>query len=257
MLAFETADENRYVPESEIASLTPVYPERTRVVLADGTVGHFPGPPPTGPWVQLHDSWVTPHLLTRQGDFWKDPADYLYPYVSLANLEIEEEESDLPEGLIAFEKRDGGYFWRTNSGLEPSDLTPDQVRRLYPDLCPIGVNCLLDTRRIRSYGSIPDKAKGWFLLDNGERFEFTQSYFPAAYQALGVESLTFIRYGYPRILRNFRDFPYDLTTGDPERIRRDCPTPSVPTLLHHLAKSPQPRAFFISGQLCVKLNFGS
>ena len=232
MLAVETADENLFVPESEVASLTPVYPDRTRVVLADGTVGHFPGPPPAGPWVPLQDSWVTPHLLTRQADFWKDPADYLYAYAPLANLEIEEQESDLPEGLIAFEKHDGSCYWRTDLGLEPSDLTADQADQLYPELCLIGKNLLVDTRRVRRYGMTSKGPKGWFLLDNGERFEFPQTRFPAAYHALGVESLSVIRRNHPTILRTFRDFPYDLTSGDSERIRKDCPTPQ--SLLYNL-----------------------
>lgn len=64
----ETAEENLYVPESEIASLTPVYPNRTRIVLADGTVAHRPGPPPPGPWVPLHHSWVNPQHLTQLGE---------------------------------------------------------------------------------------------------------------------------------------------------------------------------------------------
>ena len=149
----------------------------------------------------------------------------MYPYQPLANLENEEEETDLPEDLIAFEKHEGACFWRTDSGLQPSDLTPDQVGQLYPQLCLIGVNHLVDTRRVRRYGMIRKGIKGWFLLDNGERFEFPVTRFPAAYHALGVESLSVIQRNYPTILRTFRDFPYDLTTGDPERIRQDCPTP--------------------------------
>lgn len=224
MLAIETAYENLFVSEWEIASLTPVYPNHTRVVLADGRVGRRPGPPPPGPWVRLHQSWVNPYLLTREGDYWKDPGDYLYPYAPLDELAPQEEETDLPEGLIAFEMHGGDYFWRTDSGLEPCDLRPDQAGELYPQLCLVGKSHMINTERVRSYGMTSKPVKGWFLLDNGERIEFAAPRFPAAYRALGVDSLTFIDRNDPPVLRLLRDFPYDLMSADPERIRRDCPT---------------------------------
>lgn len=246
MLAVQTAEENLYVPEWAIASLTPVHPHRTRVVLADGTVAHRPGPPPAGPWVPLHHSWVLPHHLTREGDFWKDPGDYLYPYAPLAELEIEEEESGLPEGLIAFEVHDKAYFWRTDTGLEPADLKPAQAEQLYPQLCLVAPSYLINTARVRRYGLKYGKGTtGWFQLDNGECIEFAHTSFGKAYRALGVDSLTAIDRNQQPALRLFRDFPYDLTTGDPERIRRDCPTPLLfvynllwQAVLQHLSGQP-------------------
>ena len=232
MLAVQTADENLFVPDLDIASLTPVYPNRTRVVMADGRVGHRPGPPPPGPWVQLHDSWVNPQHLIREGDCWKDPADYLYPYQPLAEIEVEEEETDLPDGLVAFEVRDRAYFWRTDTGLEECDLKPAQAQQLYPQLCLIARSHMINMRRVRRYGTEDSAKQGWFLLDNGERIKFPRSRFPDVYQALGVESLVAIEKDQKLVLNRLRDFPYDLTNADPERIRRDCPT--VRSLLYNL-----------------------
>ncbi|ODT59415.1 hypothetical protein ABS71_17905 [bacterium SCN 62-11] len=225
MLAVYTAEDNLYVPDLEIASLTPVHPNRTRVVLADGRVAHRAGPPPPGPWVPLHDSWVLPHHLTRRGDSWRDPAGYLYPYQPLAALELDDEEPELPEDLIAFESHQGQYHWRSDSGLEPADFKPAQVELLYPQMCKVGATRLINTRRVRRFGMISGNgARGWFDLDNGERIEFTFACFPGAYRALGVDSLAFPDTDQPPVLRRLRDFPYDLTSADPERIRQDCPT---------------------------------
>ena len=232
MLACQTADENLFVPDLDIASLTPVHPNRTRVVLADGTVAHRPGPPPPGPWVKLHDSWVTPHHLVREGDYWKDPGNYLYPYEPLAEIEVEEEETDLPEGLIAFEVHDHVYFWRTDTGLVECDLKPAQAQQLYPQLCLIGKSHMVNMRRVRRYGRDESPRRCWFVLDNGERLVFSPARLADAYQALGVESLVVIERGQKAVLNRLRDFSYDLTNADPERIRRDCPT--LRSLLYNL-----------------------
>lgn len=127
MLAVQTAEENLLVRESDIASLTPVYPNRTRVVLADGRVAHRPGPPPPGPWQKLHHAYVNPQHLQRQGDHWKDPAGYLYPYQELTQPTEEPEENDLPEGLLTLELQGKDRFWRTDSGLIPCDLDWEQA----------------------------------------------------------------------------------------------------------------------------------
>ena len=221
MLAVQTADENLFVPDEDIASLTPVYPNRTRVVLADGTVAHRPGPPPPGPWVPLHDSWVNPRHLSREGDHWKDPGDYLYPYLPLRSIQIEEEETDLPEGLIVFEMHGGEYFWRTDTELLECDLKPDQALQIYPQLCPIGQSHLVYVPRIRRFGARPKG--GWIQLDNGERFDFGMRIYHGVAQALGSDTLVYLDRNQAQIVLKVRDFPYDLTTHDPERIRRDCP----------------------------------
>jgi len=42
-MALQTADHLLYVPSRDIASMSAVHPNRTRAVLADGTVAHRPG----------------------------------------------------------------------------------------------------------------------------------------------------------------------------------------------------------------------
>ncbi|MFN8613117.1 MAG: hypothetical protein U0931_36605 [Vulcanimicrobiota bacterium] len=222
-LAVQTEYENLFVPDLEIATLTPVHPDRTRVVLANGTVAYRPGPPPPGPWLPLGQSFVNPQHLTREGNHWKDPAGYSYAYQPLDDLEIEEEPSDLPEDLIVFEMHNNKYFWRSDSGIEPCPLKPDQALQAYPQLCQIGKSHLVNIRRVRRFG--PRLKGGWIELDNGERFEFGMRIYYGVAQALGCQSMAYIDREYSPALLRLRDLPYDLTSADPERIRRDCPTP--------------------------------
>jgi hypothetical protein len=223
MLAVQTEHDNLYVPDLEIASLTPVHPNRTRVVLADGTVAYRPGPPPPGPWRPLGSCFVNPEHLIRDGDHWRDPADYLYPYQPLEDLEFEEEPTDLNEDLICFEMHNHKYFWRSDSGTEPCPLKPDQALQAYPQLCQIGRSHLVNMRRVRRFG--PRLKGGWIELDNGERFEFGMRIYYGVAQALGSQSLAYIDREYSPQLLRLRDLPYHLTSADPDRIRQDCPTP--------------------------------
>lgn len=223
MLAVQTESQNLFVPDLEIASLTPVYPDRIRVVLADGRVAYRPGPMPAGPWVSLHQSRVNPKHLTRQGDFWEDPAGYRYPYLPLE--EIEEEEPDLPGDILTFEAHRGKYFWRTDSGLRECELKPDQAQQLYPQLAKLGRSYLVNLLRVRSWGH--RVGGGWLECDNGERLEFSLRMNHEVCQALGVDGLSCIDRNHPATYRTLRDFPYDLTTADPDRIKRDCPTPQA------------------------------
>ena len=222
MLALQTEHENLFVPDLEVASLTPVHPGRTRVVLADGTVGYRPGPPPAGPWIPLGDSFVTPQLLVQEGNYWRDPADYRYPYQPLDDLQIEEEPTDLPEDLLTFERHGRKYFWRTDTGLQPCPYKADQALELYPQLCQIGRSHLVNLQRVRRFG--PRRQGGWVQLDNGERFDFGMRLYYGVAQALGCQSMAFIDRDQPPLLLRLRDLPYDLTSADPERIRKDCPT---------------------------------
>ena len=224
MLAVQNEDANYYVLPEDIASLTPVPPDRLRVVLSDGTVTHRPGPMPVGPWAPLQDSRVTPQQLTRDGEHWKDPADYHYAYQPLDPIPAERQETDLPQGLLTLETSNRESFWRTDSGFEKCILKPAQALQRYPQLCALDRNVIVNLKRVRRYGQGKAGA-GWLKLDNGEVLQFSSRRTPAVCQALGIDSLYLIQRSQPPCLLKLRDFPYDLTTADPEKIRHDCPTP--------------------------------
>jgi hypothetical protein len=98
MLVVQTAKDMLYVPGEEVATLTPTYPDRWRVVLSDGRVGHRHGVLPEGPWVRLGPGWARPEWLRREGEFWVDPADFRYAYEPLAEPLHEAEDEQVPAG---------------------------------------------------------------------------------------------------------------------------------------------------------------
>ncbi|ODT61972.1 hypothetical protein ABS71_16405 [bacterium SCN 62-11] len=221
-LVVQTAEEMLYVPAQEIASLMPTYPRRWRVVLADGRVGHRTGPLPDGPWVPLADGWVRPEHLTRDGDFWRDPAGFLYAYTPLHPAEDDEEEEDeLPPGLLAVEYRDKKWIWRTETEESECELSSNQLREVFPDLVKIDSRRLIDLRRVRKFGNAG--VLGWVQLDQGERFEVSGRCNHALAARLGLESLSTQDLDVLGKIWKLRDFPYDLTSADPAQILQDHP----------------------------------
>ncbi len=221
-LVVQTASEMLYVPACEIASLTPTYPRRWRVVLADGRVGHRTGPLPDGPWVPLGDGWVRPEWLVREGDFWQDPAGYRYPFTPLNPAQDDEEEEDeLPPGLIAVEYRGKKWIWRTETEELECELSSNQLREVFPDLVKVDSHRLIDLRRVRKFGN--SGVLGWVELDQGERFEVSGRCNHALATRLGLESLSTQDLEVLGKIWKLREFPYDLTSADPARILQDHP----------------------------------
>lgn len=135
------------------------------------------------------------------------------------------------------------YFWRSDSGIEPCPLKPDHALQAYPQLCQIGKSHLVNMLRVRRFG--PRLQGGWVQLDNGERFDFGMRIYYGVAQALGCQSMAYIDRESPPLLLRLRDLPYDLTSADPERIRRDFPTPKSflynllwQTVLQHQCNQP-------------------
>lgn len=222
MLAIQSELENLFVSDWEIASLTPVHPDRIRVVLGDGRVFFRPGPMPSGPGLTAQGSRLNARFLRREGDDWRDPADYLHDYEPVEEWEAEESDS-LPEGTLTFEGLYPKYFWRTDLGVLDTNLKPDQALQLHRTLCEIGKSFLVNMLRVRRYGQ--DKAAGgWLELDNGERIEFSSRRTAEVCQALGVQSLHRVDRSHSLAFFKLRDYPYDLDTAEPELVRRDCAT---------------------------------
>jgi hypothetical protein len=222
MVVVQTATEMLYVPFRDIASIMPTYPRRWRIVLADGRVGHRTGPLPDGAWVPLGEGWVRPEHLTRDGDFWRDPAGFRYAYVPLPDADDPQEEDEgLPEGLIAVESRNRRWFWRTETGETDCELNSDGLREVFPSLVKVNSRCLVDLRRIRKFAA--ERPKDWLELDTGERFEVgAKCYLPLA-SRMGIEVLSTQDLEVPGRLWQLREFPYDLTNAEPARITADLP----------------------------------
>lgn len=223
MLVVQTAEDMLYVPGREVATIMPTYPERWRVVLCDGRVGHRHGDLPTGPWARLGRGWANSTWLRRQGEEWVDPADFHYPYEPLADPPEDEHESEcVPEGLLVVEKRGKNWVWRTDSEELPCDLSTKQLREVIPNLIEVKVSQFLYLPRLRRFGA--GGGGGWLELDQGERLTVSScSSAPRVAARLGLDSLTTQDSSVPWKLWRLREFPYDLASGEALRIRADLP----------------------------------
>lgn len=85
-----------YLPKSEVASLTPVYPSRWRVATSAGRVGHVPRLGETRFWVALGSSGVTPRWLVREGESWRAFCTGVFASMSVKNAHIADEHRMFP-----------------------------------------------------------------------------------------------------------------------------------------------------------------
>lgn len=229
MLAVQTASGMLYVPASEIASIVPCYPDRVRVVLGDGRVGHRPGRVDSGPWARIGELWLNPRWLVRDGDFWRDPAGFLFPYEDLEEPVFEE-----PSDLIAVERRGRSWVWRSDSGETSGEKpTPESELRL------VRRGLYVNLQRVREFGSM--SRAGWLTLDTGERVVVTGDYFHAVADFLGCDSLACLDKELDQKTFHLREYSYDLRSARPARIRQDLPNATIfgEHLLWQLVVRPQ------------------
>lgn len=218
MLAIQAADCMLYYPETEVASLTPVYPERWRVVTADGRVGHVPRLADTRFWVALGSSWVSPRWLVREGDFWLDPAGFRYPYRPLAEQpELSQAASPIQWLHYTVAGRRGDWF--TDKGEEPCEVGILEALAKNPDLIRIDSRTAINRLRLRRIEH--GKGKRKIHLDSGKQLWVMPGYMASFCQALGIDSPSEIDLKIPSILYELRDYPYDLTKAKREWLRRD------------------------------------
>ncbi|MFN8607502.1 MAG: hypothetical protein U0931_08220 [Vulcanimicrobiota bacterium] len=220
MLAIQAADCMLYLPESEVASLTPVYPDRWRAVTFDCRVGHIPRLLDTRSWVALGTSWVSPRWLRREGDFWRDPAGFLYPYQELAEAEVLEESA---HGIRWISHVKQKATWTTDEGEVACELKFLAALAAYSDLIRIDSRTAVHRLRIRRicHGS----GKRRIVLDTGQELWVMPGYVGSFCQALGLESPSEIDLSVPSILYELRDYPYDLARASGERLRADFAGP--------------------------------
>ena len=205
-----------YLPESEVASLTPVYPERWRVVTCAGRVGHVPRLGETRCWVALGASWVNPRWLEREGEFWRDPAGFLYPYQALAEPEVYQESA---RGVQWLYHRKQKAVWVTDAGEVACDAKFLKALAVYPDLIRIDSRTAVHWLRIRRI--CHGKGKRKIVLDTGHELMVMPGYMADFCQALGLDSPSEIDLSVPSILYELREYPYDLKSAEGERLRRD------------------------------------
>jgi hypothetical protein len=216
MLAIQAADGMLYLPESEVASLTPVYPSRWRVVTCDGRVGHVPRLGETRFWVALGSSWVTPRWLVREGECWRDPAGFLYAYQALAEPEVLEESAQGVRWLYHLKQKS---WWVTDEGEVACDEKFLKALAIYPDL--IRIDARRAVHRLRIRWICQGKGKRKILLDTGQELMVMAGYMAGFCKALGVDSPSEIDLSVPSMLYELREYPYDLTTAEGDRLGRD------------------------------------
>lgn len=244
ILAVQTASGVRLAPYEQVASLTPVRLQRTQVVLADGTVGHRPGPPPQGPWTALGASWVLPRLLVREGECWRDPGGFLYPYQPLEEPEEgedEEEEGELECCVQSLHRVNRKVFWRTDSGDVPCETAYLPTVAAYDDLLSLGTGVSVNLRRLRAL--IPGAQTIYLELDTGVRLPAYRNHQLRLARALGCDNFEEIDRSVPRIAYKLRDIPYDLDSAPAERLRADFPSPDLLALMVVWDAVLRPRAF--------------
>ena len=216
MLAIQAADCMLYLPESKVASLTPVYPDRWRVVTFDGRVGHVPRLTDTSCWVALGNAWVSPRWLLREGNCWRDPAGFLYPYCELPEPEVLEESA---RGIRWISHVKQKAVWATDEGEVACELKFQAALAAYSDLIRIDSRTAVHRLRIRRI--CHGRGKRRIVLDTGQELWVMPGYMGSFCQALGLDSPSEIDLSVPSILYELREYPYDLTTAEGERLRRD------------------------------------
>ena len=166
-------------PKTEVATITPEI-GRYRCVMSDGSVAHFPGPVPEGPWVGLGESWVMPQHLRRSSDGWTDPGGFNYPDADLAPVPPPPPETEAvglpckPSQILCLQGEDGEATWSTDLGPFPAGLYAAQAARLHPDLVHAGRGTYVKRRRLRRI--LNERQRFRLVLDSGR--EFTVSYGP-------------------------------------------------------------------------------
>jgi hypothetical protein len=205
-----------FAVEDQVASLTPAFPNRCRVVLADGTVAYRPGPPPQGPWLPLGTGWVLPQLLRKTAYGWEDPAGFPFPPALLQPVALPPAPNlphlpCPPDAIWALE--DG--IWHTDQGQRPCPLPLEEAARLHPHLRLARPGLYFNPRRLRRI--TVQAGRALLGYDNGHQHTLEKRWHPALCQQLGLENLTRLEPFTPGLFRHFlRDFPFELARARAE-----------------------------------------
>jgi len=207
MVVFQDAQGLVFYPACQIASLTPTFPGRWRVVACDGTVGYCWGLP-EGPWVRLGESRVAPQFLTLEG---MDAGGWGHGACALEPVTFEPAAGD--ESIWAWRKGE----WLTDQGPVAADLSEEEVLRLHPDMRLARRGFCFNVRRLRRLLRAPG-SDVVLVFDNGERQRVRFEGLDVLRSALGLEDLFCL--GNPALWTyGLRDFPFELNACDGDRLR--------------------------------------
>lgn len=191
-------------PEQLVASLTPAYPDRVRVVTADGSVGYRPLPMPEGSWVPVGESRVRPGLLLPCGEGWMDPAEFEHPG---AVAEVEPEYQ--PEPFWALRRVEGEWRW-----LDGGEVV--EFEEACRGLVRCASDCYFRPSRLRR---ISGNGDGLMLIfDEGQQWRVTPKYMPGVLEQLGLSELSLFPTGLTR--QFLREFPFEIARAPAEVLQR-------------------------------------
>lgn len=222
-----------FFPPERIASLCPDYGGRWRAVLEDGRVAHRPTPA-EGPWPRLGEVQVTPWLLQRGAEGWRDPAGFLLPSgepgeMALAAPLPQLAELPCPRGEIWGLRGLGGYdcVWLSDGGeIVQKRFRASQAAALLPEMVKVSAGQYVNRLRLQRI---------WYrgvacllTTDHGQVLRIRNQDTVAAFAArMGLSDLTYLQpcrqelYGADML----RDWPFELLRAPAEQLRAHFTTP--------------------------------
>jgi len=220
LLTLQDAGGVLWASPAEVASLTPAYPNRWRVVLRDGRLAYGLQAPGAGPWVMLGQSLVAPVWMRQLGDSWQDPAGFL-----LGQGPLPQPPDWQPDPETNLEVRylqrvpHQKPLWITETGAQPCDLTWKQALAAHPELVAISGKHAINRHRLRR---LTQKAAlgGEVTLDCGTQLRVSDSYFMAGLcQSLNLSNGNEIDDTLPRQLFTLREYPFELATQSAQTLQ--------------------------------------
>jgi len=220
----------------EIASITPEYADRWRVVDAWGCVSYLPTAPPAGPWVALGESWVNPRWLRPQGEFWVDPAGFCYPRQTLGQAPTLPQEA-AAEGLpcaapavVSLIGHGKTCHWHTDEGDIPWNMPAVQAAPRHPHLFQMRQGIFLNLRRLKRIRKKNPRTVSPYLfeMDTGEVYELNGASEAVVANRLGLTELDKLQpyhRGFWR--RQLRAYPYEISQAPAARLLADFASPDV------------------------------
>lgn len=218
---------------AEVATMTPEYRERWRVVLGDGTVAFRTTPPPAGPWVLHGKSWVAPRHMVKTETGWRDPAGFQYGPGELPEPPAVGEEARWPPtvpelpcpperviSLLGYERK---CYWHTDDGDIHWNLPAVRAAVAHPGLVKVGKGVFLNRARLRRILKVNRTVSPYtFVMDSGDRYELDGASMKSVAERLGLANLTNLEPHRPGLKRyDLRDYPYEITNAKRERLRAD------------------------------------
>jgi hypothetical protein len=198
-----------FYPPEQIASLTPAFPDRWRVVASDGSLGYRPNPP-DGPWVALGDSRVAPQWL-KDGI---DPAGFYLGSESLRPVEF-----GACQGVPFWAWEKGQ--WLTDQGAIDSGLSQAEVLATHPEMRLARRGLCFNLRRPRRLLRAKESGDVLLVYDNGRQHRIAYEGLGQLRESLGLTHLFALEPHNPDLWTyHLRDFPFELNLCDGPRLRQ-------------------------------------